>query len=111
MELQSFKSRVSIAFRRSPRSPLGGDGAKQPGASWRVSIAFRRSPRSPPSGTTYFITSANGGLHCLSAFTAFTTHLLPTLAHLMLLGSLHCLSAFTAFTTKNLPDYSNSIMH
>src|SRR6266568_898512 len=86
---------VSIAFRRSPRSPRrAGNGALR--QCRRVSIAFRRSPRSPRQNAKTPFFNENR-LHCLSAFTAFTTT--PASVGARLTRSLHCLSAFTAFTT------------
>ena len=61
---------VSIAFRRSPRSGRGG-GIKTTLPGGLVSIAFRRSPRSGPTRPHFREPGGTGGLHCLSAFTAF----------------------------------------
>src|SRR6266542_163822 len=62
---------VSIAFRRSPRSPPFI--TFQPPVKLNiVSIAFLRSPRSPreEGSCPYLVVLC---LHCLSAFSAFTT--------------------------------------
>jgi len=73
------------------------------GSDIGVSIAFRRSPRSPRGGKILITFTALQGLHCLSAFTAFTT-LAAQLDGLTYVWCLHCLSAFTAFTTQSCCD-------
>src|SRR6266700_2402237 len=92
-----------------------------PSLAGRVSIAFRRSPRSPHGASTRIAIQSYLGLHCLSAFTAFSTGLkasggifpsrclhcpsafttwTPIQSYQMTKPSLHCLSAFSAFTTR-----------
>src|SRR6266545_4440143 len=87
---------VSIAFRRSPRSPprenvtgLDEDGLWSP-----LPFGVLRVHR------TIFpviFSWATLGLHCLSAFSAFTARMLRGLGCLRS-GGLHCVSAFSAFT-------------
>src|SRR6266568_5043248 len=67
-----MSAEVSVAFRRSPRSPRGGRGGVSD-LHGCVSIAFRRPPRSPLEQRMNGYCVKCKGLHCLSAFSAFTT--------------------------------------
>src|SRR5438876_86939 len=89
--------RVSIAFRRSPRS-RPQTRANLERLERLVSIAFRRSPRSRRRRRSCLADRMNS-LHCLSAFSAFTTTI-PSHEQIGRSKGLHCLSAFSAFTTS-----------